>query len=209
MRHAANPKLLRKQAAEQFVSSIEDPVTKQLVEAPYREALRRFAERVSLPISDFDIAFFVEGLFRSLSCHERIQAYLNGADHRWFPEADDEIRHALFCPLPGTGLSGESGFEAMAFKRPGPFSFCLDSLIRRHEARWLIHSEEDVAIIQIVGVAVAAIGRHYDNQPFPGEPKLPGGCPFAPFDVLFCSQILLKTLSDKDCLRSTLALRKL
>jgi hypothetical protein len=204
---AANPKLLRERAAAQFVSSIENPITKQLVEAPYREALRRFAERASLPVSDFDIAFFVEGLFRSLSCHDRVQAYLDGADHRWFPEDDDEIRDALFCPLQEKALPLEVDFKFRFPKGPGPFAFCLDSLVRRHEASWLIHSEEDIAITQIIGVAVAAIGRHYYSVRFPGEPKLPAGCPFAPFDILFCAQILLKTLSDKDWLRSTLALR--
>jgi len=157
---------LRERAAEQFFSSIENPITKQLVEAPYREALRRFAERVSLPVSDFDIAFFVEGLFRSLSCHDRIQAYLDGADHRWFPEEEDEMRNASFCPLPEKFLGREAEFEAMYYKRPGRFSFCLNSLVRQHEASWLIGSEEDLAISQIIGVAVAVIERHYYNKPF-------------------------------------------
>jgi hypothetical protein len=194
----ANPKLLRERSAEQFVSSIDDPVTKQLVEVPYREVLQRFADHERLPISDFDIAFFVEGLFLSLSCHDRIQGYLNGADRRWFPEDDDEIRDALFCPLP----------EKAPFLATGHFAFTLDSWVRQHEARWLMGSVGDIAINQIVGVAIAALYRHYHGRPFPGEPKLPQGCPIAPLDILFCAEVLLKALGEKNWLRSTLADRE-
>jgi len=151
-----------------------------------------------LPVSDFDIAFFVEGLFLSLSCHGRIQEYLNAEDHRWFPEDDDKIRDALFCPLP----------DKAPFLATGYFAFTLDSFVRRHEACWLMGSIEDIAINQIVGVAIAAFYRHHHGRPHPGEPKLPQRCPIGPFDILFCVEVLLKSLGDKNWIQSTLANRQ-
>ena len=194
-----SPQLLREQDAQVFLDRIENPVTRQLTEIPYREALRRFSESVHLPITDFDLTFFVEGLFLSCSCHDRIQLYLDGVDHRWFPEDDDEIRRASYCPLP----------TSKPWKRvPTLYSFSPELLVRRHEARWLTSSNDDVATIQIVGVALAALDRHLMGKPSPDEPRLPMGCPLAPLDLLFCAEVLLAFAGQKDLLRLVLATRK-
>ena len=123
--------LLREHEARFFLDRIEDPVTQQLIELPYREVMRRFDKSWRLPITDFDLTFFIEGLFLSFSCHERVAAYLDGFDARWFPEEDDEIRLASFCPLPvqrkGTIKNG----------RILQHWFSLE-LLREHEAKWLL-----------------------------------------------------------------------
>jgi hypothetical protein len=194
--------LLREDQARLFLDHIEDRVTRQLIEVPYREVLRRFGESFRLPIMDFDLAFFVEGLFLSCSCHERIEMYLDGIDHRWFPEDDDEIRLATLCPL-SARATGEI--------RKGPinlWAFELELLLRSHEARWLTCSLSDTATIQIVGVALAAFRRHLEGRPFPGEPKLPAGCPLAPVDLLFAAEVLIAFADQKDLLRSILVSRQ-
>lgn len=93
------PKLLRERDASLFFDGIENLTIGKLIEPPYREALRRFQESDGLPITDFDLRFFVEGLYLFFSCHDRIESYLNGADPRWFPEDHEEKRLASFCPL--------------------------------------------------------------------------------------------------------------
>jgi hypothetical protein len=194
--------LLREQEARFFLDRIEDPVTQQLIEVPCREVMRRFDRSWRLPITDFDLTFFIEGLFLSFSCHERVAAYLDGFDARWFPEEDDEIRLASFCPLP--------------VQQTGPIKngriiqnwFSLELLLREHEAKWLLGSVEDVATIQIVGVAVAAFSRHLWGKPFPPEPTLPPGCPLAPVDLLFATEVLIDLASQKDFLRSVLACKR-
>jgi hypothetical protein len=57
-----------------FPGRCAPPVTKGLIAIPHEIVLRRFAESHRLPIIDFDLAFFVEGLFLSCSCHDRIAA---------------------------------------------------------------------------------------------------------------------------------------
>jgi hypothetical protein len=188
-----SPQMLREQDAQVFLDRIEDPITQQLIDIPYREVRRRFRESDQLPITDFDLKFFIEGLFLSCSCHDRIQRYLDGADNRWFPEFDDEIRNASCCPLPTS--------SPWKWKRgPGLHAFSLDSLVRRHEAKWFMGWHDDVATLQIVGVALAALDRHLKGRPFPGEPRLPAGCPLAPVDLLFCAQVLLEFAEQKDLL---------
>jgi hypothetical protein len=171
----------------------------QLVDISYRDVRRRFSEEsANLPISDFDLAFFVEGLFLSCSCHDRIQTYLDGADHRWFPEDDDEIKNATYCPLP---------ISTPSRRGPSLYSFSLELLAQRHEAHWHTNSTDDMATNQIVGVALAAFDRHLLGRPFPGEPTLPAGCPLAEIDLLFCAEVLLEFASRKDLLRAILASR--
>jgi hypothetical protein len=192
---AIKPKLLRAQEAQRFVAGIENNITRRLIEAPYNKVLRRFSDSVLLPKADFDLAFFAEGLFLSFSCHDRIKLYLDGGDHRWFPELDDEIRDATFCPLPA---------RIVATGRPSQYFFSLDLVIRRHEAKWLVSSIDNVATIQIVGVALAAFDRHLWGKPAPEEPRLPPGCPLAPLDLLFCAEVLMDFCSQEQLLRSIL-----
>ena len=193
-----NPQLLREQDAQVFLDRIEDPITRQLIDIPYREVRRRFNESDHLPITDFDLKFFIEGLFLSCSCHHRIQLWLDGVDHRWFPEFDDEIRNASYCPLPAR--------TPWKWKRgPNLHAFSLDMLLRRHEAKWLIGGHDDIATLQIVGVAMAGFNRHLEGKPFPGEPRLPAGCPVAPVDLLFCAQVLLVFAAQRDLLRVILS----
>jgi hypothetical protein len=194
-----SPKLLREHDAQLFLDGIENAVTRHLVEIPYQEVLRRFRESDRLPIADFDLAFFVEGLFISCSCHRRIRMYFDGIDHRWFPEDDDEIGAALYCPLPIRTPS----------TRITLYSFSLDTFLRRHEANWLTCWGNDVATIQIVGVALAALGRHLESREYRGEPNLPAGCPLAPMDLLFCAEVLLAFARQKEVLRSVLGSSKL
>jgi hypothetical protein len=75
---------------------------------------------------------------------------------------------------------------------------------KEHEAKWLLGSVEDVATIQIEGVAVAAFNRHLSGEPFPPEPILPPGCPLAPVDLLFVTEVLIDLASQKDFLRTIL-----
>jgi len=194
------PKLLREHRSALFLDQIKNAITRRMVEVPYREVLRRFEESRRLPISDFDLAFFVEGLFLSCSCHARIEMYLNGIDHRWFPEWDEEIRLATFCPLSDRVL-GE-----IKKGKIGPDGFALDSLVRHHEANWLICSSDDTATNQIVGVALGAFNRYLWGRPFPPEPRLPAGCPWAPLDLLFAAEVLIAFAAQKDLLRSILSL---
>ena len=195
-------KLLREHEAGLFLDGIEDPVTRRLIEMPYCEVLRRFDQSSRLPITDFDLAFFVEGLFLSCSCHERIEMYLNGVDHRWFPEDDEEIRLASFCPLSSRAVAGKTQKGKIS-----QYAFSLELLLRHHEARWLTCSRDDTATIQIVGVALAALDRHLKGRPFPGEPQLPAGCPWAPVDLLFAAEVLIAFAEQKDFLRSVLTSR--
>jgi hypothetical protein len=193
------PSLLRQDEARFFLGQIEDPVTQQLIEVPYREVIRRFDESSRLPITDFDLAFFVQGLFLSCSCHERIAGYLNGIDHRWFPEDDDEMRLASFCPLPDRRTG------AIRNGRIPQNWFSMELLLRWHEAKWFLGSVEDVPTIQIVGVAVAALDRHLVGRRCPPEPTLPLGCPLAPVDLLFTTEVLIHFASQKEFLRSVLS----
>lgn len=180
------PKLLREQEAQLFVERIENCVTRQLVEIPYREVLRRFTESTRLPKADFDLTFFVEGLFVTYSPHDRIEGYLNGWDHRWYPEEDDEIKQATFCPLP--------------LKTTDKFHF-----LRGHEANWLIGSVASLAIYQIVGLALGTFGRRPLGFEFRDNPYFPQSAPAAQFDLLFCAEVLLDFYSDEQRLRQILA----
>jgi hypothetical protein len=192
------PQLLHEQDAQAFLDRIKDPITRQLIDIPHREVHRRFSESDHLPINDFDLKFFIEGLFLSCSCHDRIQLYLDGVDHRWFPEFDDEIRNASCCPLPTRApWKWKQG--------PNLYAFSLDLLVRRHEAKWLIGGQDDVATLQIVGVALAAFDRHLEGRPSSDEPRLPAGCPLVPVDLLFCAQVLLVFAAQKDLLRVILS----
>jgi hypothetical protein len=184
---------LRENIATKFFDSIDSKTTRDLIRIPYDEVLFRFAGQTRLPVADFDLAFFVEGLYVSMSCHNRIIRYLDGFDERWFPEDDDEIRGALFCPLPEPSTSRQPALI---------HAFSLDLLVRRHKARWFLHSFADVATIQIIGVALAAFDRHVRGRPIGEEPRLPPGCPLAPFDLLFCTEVLLPLAAGKQRLRS-------
>lgn len=190
------PELLRAEAARAFVEQIAHPVTKALVEIPYREVLRRFEASEGLPKDHFDVRFFVEGLFLSSSCHERIQCYLDGADHRWFPEDDDAIRDAAVCPLPSPREPATGILQT---------HFAASSFFRAHEAKWLLHSYEDVAKVQIVGVTIAGFYRLTRGRPVPGEPEMPMNCPLAQMDLLFCTEVLLDFTTPLDRLRSILS----
>ena len=68
--------LLRETQAQRFIDDIADPKTKRIVEFAYEPVLRRFGNAERLPFAHFDALFFVEGLFRSLSCHTRVAAVL-------------------------------------------------------------------------------------------------------------------------------------
>lgn len=195
MQVAVNKQLLRERDAEQFMDRIEVPTTRQLIEIPYGEVLRRFRESVRLPAADFDLAFFVEGLFLSCSCHDRIRSILAGGDLRWFPEQDDEIKHASYCPLPVREPA--KGFTI--------YSFAINPFVRSHEAEWFTSWMGDTVSIQIVGVALAAFNRHHLGMPFPPEPRLPQGCPLAPFDLLFCAEVLFALADDRERLYSILS----
>jgi hypothetical protein len=63
----------------------------------------------------------------------------------------------------------------------------------------------DKVSIQIVGVALATFHRHLFGMPFPPEPRLPQGCPLAPFDLLFCAAVLFTLADDRERLHSILS----
>ena len=189
------PRLLREGEADRFIDRIECSTTRRLIEIPYGEVLRRFRESVRLPSADFDLAFFVEGLFLSCSCHDRIRFFLNGGDARWFPEEDDEIKNAKYCLLP----------VHKPATRVSLYSFAIHPFVRWHEAQWITSWIGDTVSIQIVGVALAAFYRHFFGTPCPPEPHLQQGCPFAPFDLLFCAEVLFSLADHRTALRSILS----
>lgn len=178
------------------MDSFQIPTTRRLIEIPYGEVLRRFRESVRLPAADFDLTFFVEGLFLSCSCHDRIRSILAGGDLRWFPEQDEEIKNASYCPLPVREPSKQ---------RLTLDSFAIDPFVRSHEAEWFTSWMGDTISIQLVGVALAAFGRHHSGMPFPPEPRLPQGCPLAPFDLLFCAEVPFPLADDRERLYSILS----
>ena len=189
------PQLLHEEAAEGFMDRIESSTTRQLIEIPYSEVLRRFSESDRLPSADFDLAFFVEGLFLSCSCQDRIRSILAGGDLRWFPEEDDDRKNASYCPLPVREPASRISLD----------SFTIYPLVRWHEARWLTSWLGDTVSINIVGIALAAFWRHFYGRPFPPEPRQPQGCPLAPVDMLFCAEVLFLLADDRKALRSILS----
>lgn len=81
-----SPKLLNQDAAKQILSSVSNPITKQLMGIAASHTLIRFKRRERLPITDFDFRFFIEVLHEFCNNHNVIRRVLAGEDLRWWPD---------------------------------------------------------------------------------------------------------------------------
>ena len=75
-----DPTLLREEAAQLLLGSIDDAATQQLMAIAYTEVTRRFAERDRLPSTDFDLLFFMESMQIFFSKHDVLLRILAGED---------------------------------------------------------------------------------------------------------------------------------
>jgi hypothetical protein len=84
------PSMLRGNEAMELLKSVNDPITNQLMNMANFEVLRRFLERDGLPISDFDLRFFMEAMKDFCSQHDTIRKILAGEDLRAW--TDDHLQ---------------------------------------------------------------------------------------------------------------------
>ena len=80
--------LLRQDEAMKLLKSVEDPVTNQLMNMANFEVLRRFLHRDGLPVSDFDLRFFIEAMKDFCSQHDNLRKILAGEDLRAWTDDD-------------------------------------------------------------------------------------------------------------------------
>ncbi|MFN0141015.1 MAG: hypothetical protein ACKVQW_13135 [Pyrinomonadaceae bacterium] len=81
--------MLRLEESAKLQNSIQDLITKQLLEMAGTCVMRKFIENKSLPISDFDMRFFSEAMLDFCSSHEDLRRILAGEDLRWFDEDEN------------------------------------------------------------------------------------------------------------------------
>jgi hypothetical protein len=72
-----DPALLFQEEAESFLQSVSDPATKQLLAIAYAEVRRRFEEKKNLPVSDFDLLFFMERMKEFFSKADELRRILS------------------------------------------------------------------------------------------------------------------------------------
>jgi len=80
--------LLRQDEAMRILKSEDDPITNQLMNMANFEVLTRFLERKDLPVSDFDLCFFMETMKAFCSQHKTIAKILAGEDLRLWTDDD-------------------------------------------------------------------------------------------------------------------------
>lgn len=90
MEDKSYPSMLRGNEAMELLKSVNDPITNQLMNMANFEVLRRFLERDGLPISDFDLRFFMEAMKDFCSQHDTIRKILAGEDLRAW--TDDHLQ---------------------------------------------------------------------------------------------------------------------
>lgn len=176
-----SPRLLRQQEAFQFVGCINHTRLRRVARLFYRRVMSRFDRRTRLPISDFDLLYFIEGILRFFSNERAIDAIFGGADLRWFDENDE--RDATVCPWPDrppAELVEPNGATWVA---------------RWHEGYWFGATIKDLALHQLVQMGTFAIFRgptpiRFENE-FPTSHRRPD----APIDMLFCAELILDVCS--------------
>ena len=80
--------LLRQDEAMKLLKSVEDPITNQLMNMANFEVLRRFLRHEGLPVSDFDLKFFIEAIKDFCSQHDNLRKILDGEDLRAWTDDD-------------------------------------------------------------------------------------------------------------------------
>ena len=78
--------MLRHLESAELISSIEDPITRNLMSAASYCIIRRFMENKNLPQADFDLRFFSEAMSDLCGNHELLRKILNGEEVGWFDE---------------------------------------------------------------------------------------------------------------------------
>lgn len=73
-----------------FLRSIDDPITNQLMNMANFAVLKRFFETKKFPVADFDLRFFLEVVLDICSDHETLRKVLAGEDLRCWTD-DSEI----------------------------------------------------------------------------------------------------------------------
>ena len=82
------PQLLRWDDAMELLSSVDDPITNQLLNLANFEVLRRFFKVKEFPDCDFDLRFFLEVMRVICSDHVTLRKILAGEDLRVFSTDD-------------------------------------------------------------------------------------------------------------------------
>ncbi len=79
--------LLRQDEAAQLLRSVKDLTTSQLMNIAGTLIIKRYLKQEGLPITDFDLKFFMEVMMEFCGDHDTLRRILDGEDLRWF--ADD------------------------------------------------------------------------------------------------------------------------
>lgn len=80
--------MLRHSESAELISSVEDPITRNLLSAASYSVIKRFLANKELPLADFDMQFFCAAMLELFENHELLHSILRGEDVGWFNEAD-------------------------------------------------------------------------------------------------------------------------